>query len=311
LRFTVDERSWQTGTENPSQWLNAFEAVLDVLDDALERHHTILYSEHLFAMEITAGRSFYELYDDLSELRVPPDVRLRVAAVFSKASRWEDCESEPSSFNVNFEGCQIEYVPSVAWCHQQYHHAEYVCCVSGATVRSAGENQVFLNGTPATVWFATTVRDAELFFRWIIVKTTKTPDQMANFASDAFRRLKFSNGVFDGIKKMSAPYLSLVERLVKNLGVLSDEGERIFRGSWRDASAQFGALGVQISDENGKTKSNSKARKARTLIVEGSELQFWWHIKIHPDRDRIHIYPDGVHSGKHIFVGIFCNHLTV
>ena len=134
---------------------------------------------------------------------------------------------------------------------------------------------------------------------------------MAELAGSAFEHLDFVSGAFDGIKKMSAPYSALVFKLVHHLGVLSDEGERIFKGAWRDAPAQFGSLGVQISDENGNTKSNAKAAKERTVSFRGSDLKFWWHIKLEPDRDRIHIYPDQVHSGNKIIVGIFCRHLTV
>ena len=109
---------------------------------------------------------------------------------------------------------------------------------------------------------------------------------------------------------MSKPYRDLIDPIVGHLSALCDHGQRIFSGPWQRVSAEFGALGVSISDENGNTKNNAAARNERTVVLRGACLVFWWHCKLQPDRDRIHIYPDNIKGGGKLIVGIFCRHLT-
>jgi len=132
---------------------------------------------------------------------------------------------------------------------------------------------------------------------------------MEAFALSAFPDIDFAPGAFNGIKDMSKPYRELVKPLVRHLSAFSDHGKRIFSGPWAQVPAEFGALRVDISDENGNTKGNSEARKDRTIIIDGTDIVFWWHSKLEPDRDRIHIYPDRIPKGGRLLVGIFCCHL--
>ncbi|PKM11446.1 MAG: hypothetical protein CVV13_09085 [Gammaproteobacteria bacterium HGW-Gammaproteobacteria-3] len=60
--------------------------------------------------------------------------------------------------------------------------------------------------------------------------------------------------------------------MTKNLGALSDHGKRIFSGPWSNAPAEFGSLGVELSDENGNTKGNNEARKERTFTINGTDI---------------------------------------
>ena len=264
-------------------------------------------------MPIAGGNSFYELYQEESPVQVPFEIRNRVAAIFSRAAAWEDEEVWPKTFDIRVGDGDPEFAPAVAWAFACYlgEPRECVACVSAQHARQEGVGTVSFDGNSAPIWFVNSVRGVEQFFRWLIVEETRNIDQMSEFATEAFKNVDFIDGAFDGIKKMSAPYSFLVSKLVHDLGVLSDEGKRIFSGSWQDAPAEFGSFGVQISDENGNTKSNAKAEKERTIEVDGENLKFWWHIKLEPDRNRIHIHPDRVQSGKKIIVGIFCRHLTV
>ena len=99
----------------------------------------------------------------------------------------------------------------------------------------------------------------------------------------------FVNNCFDGIRKMSKICPDLAPDIVAHLSAFSDAGQRIFSGRWQDAQAEFGSIHINISDENGATKSDKKAAAERTF--DGKEMHFWWHSKIEPHRDRIHICP--------------------
>lgn len=107
---------------------------------------------------------------------------------------------------------------------------------------------------------------------------------------------------------MSRGLPQIAPDIVHHLGALSDYGQTVFQAAWIGAGASFGARGVNLSDENGKTKQNQVARKERARLIDGKEVLFWWHTKIEPDRDRIHFNPDSVSSGSKILIGIFCRH---
>jgi len=174
--------------------------------------------------------------------------------------------------------------------------------------RTAGSFGVTVNHQTTSLWFVVDSQDYCEFFRWLIEETTKNPDEMEKFALSAFPSLDFVPNAFNGIKKMSKNYQDLVKPLVHHLSVLSDHGKEIFEKPWDKVAAEFGALKVEISDENGKTKSNSQARKERTVNFKGKDISCWWHTKLEPHRDRIYLSPETLKSGEKLLVGIFCEH---
>ncbi|MCS3896280.1 hypothetical protein M2171_005413 [Bradyrhizobium japonicum USDA 38] len=158
------------------------------------------------------------------------------------------------------------------------------------------------------IWFVKSTHDVQRFFRWLIVVKADSPAGFSELTHEAFRDLAFVEGAVDGMKNMAGDYRSLVEKIVADLGFLSDYGREIFAGPWQEAPSRFGAGGVNISDENGNTKKNSVAKSRRKITYKGKERYFWWHIKLQPHQNRIHILPDDVPKDP-IAVGIFCKHL--
>jgi hypothetical protein len=147
------------------------------------------------------------------------------------------------------------------------------------------------------------------FFRWLICETSKNPAELAQWTQSAFLQLDFHADALHGIKSMSKPFHELLPDLVCHLSALSDHGKAIFSQPWAEAPARFGQYGVDMSQENGHTKSNDKARKQRTRTHKGKEVVFWWHSKLERHQNRIHFYPDEAASTGRILVGIFCKHL--
>lgn len=174
-----------------------------------------------------------------------------------------------------------------------------------------GSHDVTFAGNTLPISFISSDSGYVKFFRWVIEKTTKSPSELDEFSTSAFPNIRILLGATNGIKDMSKPYVNLVPALVHHLSVFSDESNAAFgSGSWQGAPAHFGSKGINISDENGNTKSNRRAEQERTKVVDGKPITFWWHSKLEPDRDRIHIYPDEVATGGRLIVGIFCRHLT-
>jgi hypothetical protein len=313
MRFVIDETSWRFDLLDPDTCVDVFEAMLDQLDSAQEQGNDACYSEDLFHTKILGNKCFYDLYAKDSPIQIPREVRERVSSVFSRLAKWQELSADwPASFDVEINGSSKEEAPSIAWAHKQSSDniANSIACLILHGGRQSGFLNVAIDGTEVRLWFVEDGHGYIEFFRWLIIKTTNNFKQMAVLASSAFPSIDFVPNAFRGISSMSKPYNELIEGLVFHLGVLSDHGERIFSGPRDRAASEFGSFGVTVSNENGRTRANHIARNERTIIIDGSDIIFWWHSKLEPDRDRIHFYPDRIRNGGRLLVGIFCRHLT-
>jgi hypothetical protein len=311
MRFVIDETSWRFGGIAPAQCLEHLEVLLDQLDNALDQGHGACYSEDLFTAQVYQSMSFYELYDPDAPLYVPQHIQERVAAIFTRLPKWQELPDPwPASFDVAINGGTVECAPSISWAHEQANQNPRVnvACLVFSGVRTTGLLEVSVNARIAPLWFVDGDQSYRTFFRWLITETTSSPAGMEQLANAAFPSLEFADGAFNSIKNMSKPYRELVDDIVHHLGVLSDHGQRIFRQPWERASAELGSLGVNATDENGKTKANSTARDQRTAKLRGGDTVFWWHTKFELYVDRMHFTPDAVHGGGAIAVGLFCKH---
>ncbi|MBD9358832.1 hypothetical protein [Methylomonas albis] len=312
MPFVIDETSWHFDELEQNNCIEALEVMLDLLDDAHDQGQLACYSEELFETVVWQNKTFYGLYEPDSPMAIPWEVQERVASIFGRLPKWQELDSyEPRDFDVQIDNNGKEFAPSIAWAHEQtiQNKANAVACLVFPAVRPVGNHAVTVNNRIANLWFIGDFQSYRGYFRWLILDTTKNPDEMARFAASAFPSIDFIPDSFNGIKDMSKPYRDLVEPLTMHLSALSDHGKRIFLGSWQNVTAEFGSLGVDITDENGNTKGNSQARRERTINVNGEDVVFWWHSKLEPDRDRIHFSPDKIANGGPLLVGIFCHHL--
>lgn len=312
MRFVIDETSWRFDGFAPDACIEALETMLDQLDDMQAQGHLTCYSDELFNITVWQDKSFYELYSPDSPFLIPQEIQERIGVIFYRLLKWQEISlTWPSSFEVQIGESSKELAPSIAWAHEQTFRnpAHAVACVIFPSSRPAGSFVVAVDAKMTLLWFVVDSQNYCDFFRWLIVETTKKPAEMKEIAHSAFPSLDFVDGAFNGIKDMSKPYQVLVGILVHHLGSLSDHGKRIFLGSRNQVAAEFGALGVNVSDENGNTKGDSEARKERTILIDGINITFWWHSKLERHQDRIHFNPDKITNGGRLLVGIFCCHL--
>ena len=312
MRFVIDETSWCFDGLEQDDCIEALEKMLDLIDDANEQGYSTCYSEDLFSIEICQTKSFYDLYEQGSPIFIPWEVRERIASIFGRLSKWQDINLPwPSDFNIQVNQGSPECAPSIAWAHEQtkQNKNNTVACLVFSSIRLTGYIDVTVNDITEKLWFITDHKHYCDFFRWLITDTTKNPTGMEAFVRSAFPSIDFVPGVFNGIKDMSKSYRGIINPLTEHLGTLSDHGKRIFSAAWIDAPAEFGSLGIELSDENGMTKQNSKAKQERTINIKGEDIIFWWHTKLEVNRDRIHFYPDRIPRGGRLLVGIFCRHL--
>ncbi len=312
IRFVVDELCWKFPLGLAAQlYIEKIEKILDRLEDAQSSGHTCCFSDELFNQPVYENFTFYELYTQDSPIAVDVELQQRIAAIFGRMSTWQDIDLEwPDVFDVELSPGVLSCAPSIAWALKQSHRNidATLACVSDRLIGLFPTKKSDIFGS---VWFVFSERSVEEFFRWLILETTHNPDEMRQLAGDAFKNLEFVDNAFEGIKKMSKPYCDISSKVVKHLAVLSDEGKRIFSEGDLLAPKYFAACGVDISNENGNTKQNATALKARSILVNGETRIFWWHSKIDKHQDRIHICPKQLKITGKILVGIFCKHLPV
>ena len=312
MQFVIDETSWRFTGLVPMECIEPLESLLDRFDDVISDGHTLFYSDELFNIPVWGDKTFYDLYSPGCPLSIPREVQERMSSTFSGLLKWQEIESNwPESFEIQVRNAPIEIAQSVAWAQKQTIEkpSRPVACAVFPGGRESGFLPVTVERTVAQIWFVKDQNDYCRLFRWLIVSTTTNQAEMQKIAPSAFPLLDFADGAFNGIKDMKKPYRDLVQVLVHHLGVLSDHGLRIFQGRRQRVAAEFGALGVEISDENGKTKSDRLARRARTIEIGGIDTVFWWHTKLEPHQNRIHLNPDDVGNGGRLLIGIFCDHL--
>ncbi len=306
----IEGTGWRLDTSRPLEEIERLEVTLDLLDTAI-RCSQILYSSDLFNCEIIDNFTFYELYNQDAPLYIPPEVQERVAAAFLRLERWEDCDQWPADTDVTLDGKAPIYLPSVAWVHQRRVDSRDkpagVICLS--PIYETGVRNATVAETAIDIFFMCSVGDWAAFNRYVIVDFTKNSRGLNEYACAAFPNLEFVEDCLYGIDKMSRPYSLIVKDVVKHLAAFSDQGSFIFSQSSQMVPSLFGPLGVDISDENGATKSNSTSIKQRARLHRGKRLLFWWHSKLERHRDRIHIYVDRNGERPRIVVGILCYHL--
>jgi hypothetical protein len=307
--FVLDETSWIA--TKPDAYLEQIETLLDNMDQLRENDRECVYSEELFHIEIYGGKKLYDLFAATGELTIPHQIQERIIAAFGRLKTWSELDRTwPDDLDVSIAGVGPTFAPSLAWAMKQASQSarDAVPCLIAASVWPEGLHAVTVGAACSDVWLATDVTHPG-YYRWIATHGTDRPDEFAPWLESAFPNLDFVEDCTSGIKEMSLGYRDLINPIVAALGILSDDGPRIFRESWQTAPNAFGALGVAISDENGHTKSNKVAEKDHTRTFAGRSIPFWWHIKLQPDRDRIHLDATPLNDGGKIVVGIFCRHL--
>lgn len=303
-RFVLDERIFHL--HEVAHGINQYlDTVLDIVEECAR--HGCCYPEGLFWEEVKRECLLYDLYDQDGDA-VSRDVQERIAVVFAMLRMLPE-RVDPVDVTGRLE-VGIGRRTSVLWAVEQCSRGHMMS--AAVVTRPSGPQQslqtVSIDGKDMTVWFVSSTAHSIAFFRWIAA-ATRSDDELAIVAEAAFPQLRFVPGVLSGIKDMSRPFVNIVADIVRHLGVLSDMGAEIFEGDRRGVSQKFASMGLDVSDENGRTKSSRDARVRRTRVYLGVEYVCWWHSKLRPDRDRIYFSPDGIVPAGGIVVGVCVRHL--
>ena len=133
--------------------------------------------------------------------------------------------------------------------------------------------------------------------------------------SRAHPRLHFKPGIASEIGRFSRSYRDIRPTLSKALTAPKLDQLATSLDAHiphPELGPRFEALsGFGVSSESPPTHKNNAAMKHRDVRLGAHTFRCEWHLKIEPNRDRIHLYfySKWIGDGRQIFVGIFCEHL--
>lgn len=313
MRFAIDPAAWKLDGLTNEQASMHIDEVLDVIAAALDKTGDVYYCEELFSQKVYKDLSLYETYDH-EDISIDQDVRIRVAANITRCKAAEDfVDCAISRDEIKIKDRVVDFSTNLAWATARINTSLYqsIACLSHCRTGNVQCVSVEQSNNEGSIYFICADEHFTLYYQWLAACKSECDDDLDYIKGYAFPELDFVPNSFVGIKKMKTKLREACPLVVEHLAALNNYGKKIFKESWAEVPSKFGGIGVDISDENGKTKKNNKARIARTRLVDGENLVFWWHTKLLRHTDRIHIYPDRVQSGGKIIVGIFCVHLPL
>ncbi|MGC3998065.1 MAG: hypothetical protein QM767_11470 [Anaeromyxobacter sp.] len=281
----------------------------DRLEVARERDEPVAKAATFFEGELVTE----VLFDPNGWTRDQRDLRVQLLAALTRIPNW-DADQESSDLEGQgavVNGMIVSPAPSIRWTHFRCLSGVATACLPLKCAGRQGLCDVTVDGVPNKLWFVTDDADHVAFFRDAIDVERCDEAALERIAPSAFPNLAWVEGVWQGLRDFSRPYIAVRGEVVRHLSVLSDHGRDIFAGPRTEIASRFGSLGIAISPENGKTLSNAKCMVARTRLFRGERVQFVWHTKLLPHVDRIHVHEGTSGSGGKIIVGIMRDHLPL
>jgi len=296
LRFVIDGSSWALEGVPILDVELAMEALTERLEVATARGEGVALHDSFWESATTP------LFSPGS---LDPDVRRRLSVQLDRFGYWNDSADEPA-LEAKL-AAEVRLAPSVAYAHARVRDGVAVACLPLQTAGVVGPIEVEVDEQQEFVHFVTTEAEHRAFFRDAIRVENAGDKAFPALASSAFPCIEWADGVWSGLRDFSKPFRDVRATLTQHLATLDDHGATIFRESVpQERADRLRAAGVDASNENGKTRSNAKARQDRTRQWDGSDHVFWWHTKFEPNIDRVHfLYDEGADV---IVVGIFKDH---
>jgi len=326
VRFVVDAVDWVFDEWDTHRIEPAIDRLLDRIEVARERNEKVAYGADLFTRAVMAGRSIWELFGPGNGPRLSRELQERLSAAFSTATRWDDGDDWPDSFEIVVDG-HAEENPDVAWAHQR---------VAGGTatgllgVTRHGKREVSAAGKSLDLHWVGSDAEHVGFFRQAIDLERDSEATLERFAPHAFPNLFFHSDVWAGLGNLSGGYRAVRLALRNYLAVLDDHGEWVFtapppavsRTDTAPASSddhpsnqlierRFQALGLDVAPEKPNVRHDNKCREARERALQGRVIYCEWHGKLEPHQNRVHLHPPVPESGNRVVIGVIHEHLPL
>lgn len=311
-RFVVDDASWAPDAIDRSALELGLDDLVDRILVARTRGEGISMYEGLWDLSVVGDDTVAELLYGVENRRgVHRDVRVRLQRQLDQLAGTTFDEVGLRDVDVELRGERV-LSPAVAYAHQHTSRHACVACLTPSCSGRSGPLAVTVAGLEAPVHFVGDERAHVEFFRDVIRVEHGDEDTFGALANSAFPDLRFVAGVWRGLRDLSRPYRDRRDDLIRCLGVLNDEGARIFdQAQHLLIERGFGAHRIDISTENSETLRDPACRRARQRQYGPDLLVFDWHLKIERHIDRIHVHPGTIASGRRVIVGIIADHLPL
>ncbi len=317
IRHVIDESDMRLEGFSSEQVLEILGHFLERLDLARDRGEEIARTaSDLYEAPVTSDLQLFQvLFDDDISPITDIDLRRRLRIAIDRASLWDDDDELVelvSDLDAEIDGALV-FAPSVAFAHGCRVIPRVVGCL-GFSRERAGLVEVSIGGRDQKIHFVVDEPTHVAVFRDAVEIEEMDEIAFAQNSGSAFPRLLWVDNVWSGIGHFERPYREHRQALVHHLGVLNDHAAELFAELMatrpNEVGARLDALGVEASDENGRTKQDRQARRDRTRRFRGQDQVFWWHTKLLRHVDRIHFLwqPGENTSCGDIVVGIFTDH---
>lgn len=295
------------------------------LSDTVIEDHLDSFAETLHDLRKTCGVSRLSLWDAVTCLdgcelheflsgahtsKVDRDTLRRCYTAIDRCSEWDEGSGATADLDVRISGAESTTAPSVGYALAAVlAHRGVACLVFGGCERDgllevagdSGEAQVFFLGDAAAL---------PQFWRTLYSLEDIPERHFYEFATTAFPALVFTPAL--SFRRFDGTYAELRDHMVAVLAGINDHfADAIRDGNGVSDSVQklLGTHHVNLSLESTKTHRNAAAMRQRDVVHDGRTYRCEWHVKLHPARNRVHVFPPCDELDGKILVGIFVNHL--
>ena len=180
------------------------------------------------------------------------------------------------------------------------------------------------------VHFVKEDQDRKLFWRESISLKEGSLACLMQYAPQAFPDIYFVDSVLRNLNTLGGGYLASRDCVQDALAKLDDLGKWVFscpppaitpsEHQQKNDNSQppnrliinrFANLGLDVVPEKPNVQKNNHCCRAREAEIGGRIVYCEWHIRLEPNRNRIHIHRPVKESCEKVVVGVIAKHLPL
>ncbi len=329
MRFVLEETSWAWDGNDRAAYIERIEQLLDRLDVAYERGEPYAASRELLVQRVFGEHALTDLlWNPDLPLKVSPEVRQRIAALFNTIRYWDD-ELEWPGMKATI-GDRDALSLSAVLAHARVAEGMATACLPLPGTYH-GLCEVIVDGRKEFVHFVVDESSHRAFFRDALEVERADERGLQALAPHAFPDLYFLEDVWDGLRHFEGGYARVHDDLHRLLAKLDDHGAWVFTDATGRLSPEepeptnepskpvtnelieqrFRGLGLTMAPEKPNVRADGKCRRARERVLGNRTLYCEWHYKFEPHINRAHVHPPVDESGSKLIIAIFRDHLPL
>lgn len=333
MAFVVDASQWCFDGWRGEDIVATLDAFFVRIYAANDRNEQVWAGDDLQSKPVLGENDLWSLFSPDAPVSLPQELRQELSAVMGRIAYYTDEEDWPDGFTeadtLSIGGEPAVENLDVSWAHHNLRRRVPVACLSLVGCRAGAYDTVSECGS-VTVFWVTVEREHRAFHREAIDVVGDGEAVIERMAPHAWPDLHFHDGIWHGLNDFQGGYHAVRVALRKCLSVLDDWGAWAFtcpppalrpadpvdRAAGAMPSNQLiekrlAGLGLTASPEKPNVYQDKKCREAREINLGDAVFYCEWHIKLAPDRNRVHIHAPHPNSNRLLIVAIFHEHLKL